>query len=127
MKVFLLTDLEGIARVESDGDMNRDTPRFREVCAHLEHTLNLAIDACFRNGADTVYYLDGHGGGGNILPENIDPRAIRCENVHRWSEMARQRAFDCQIELGSHARAGTIGGFLDHTISSREIRMVFST
>ena len=26
---------------------------------------------------------------------------------------------DCQIELGAHARAGTLGGFLDHTITSK--------
>jgi len=119
--VFLLTDLEGIAGVDSIGQMERTWEGYPGICRKLEHTINVAVDACFQNGAEAVYYLDGHGGGGNIIPENIDPRAIRCENVHRWNDLVRNRAFDCQIELGAHTRAGTAGGFLDHTISSGEI------
>lgn len=121
MKVFLLTDLEGIAGVDTIEQMERTAPCYAATCAMLERSLNIAVDACFQNGADTVYYLDGHGGGGNVNPDNIDPRAIRCEHVQQWNELVRQRAFDCQMELGAHARAGTVGGFLDHTISSREI------
>ena len=37
-----------------------------------------------------------------------------------WDALLKAGKIDCLIELGSHARAGTIGGFLDHTISSRE-------
>jgi len=121
MKVFLLTDLEGIAGVDSINQMERTDPCYRDICAMLEHTLNIAVDTCFQNGADTVYYLDGHGGGGNVNPENIDPRAIRCENIHRWNELVQQQAFDCQMELGAHTRAGTVDGFLDHTLNSRRI------
>lgn len=120
MKVFLLTDLEGIAGVESIEQMDRTGAAYGAICRQLERTINIAVETCLQNGADVVYYLDGHGGGGNVNPGNIDPRAIRCENIHKWNEMVQQRAFDCQIELGAHARAGTIGGFLDHTLNSRE-------
>jgi D-amino peptidase len=120
VKVFLLTDLEGIAGVESIEQMDRTGAAYAAICRQLERTINIAVETCVQNGADVVYYLDGHGGGGNIRPEAIDPRAIRCENIHRWNELVQQRVFDCQIELGAHARAGTMGGFLDHTLNSRE-------
>lgn len=121
MKVFLLTDLEGIAGVDSIVQMERTGEAYADTCRKLEQSINVAVDACFQNGAEAVYYLDGHGGGGNIHPENVDPRAIRCENVRKWSDLVRQKAFDCQIELGAHARAGTVGGFLDHTLNSRAL------
>ena len=121
MRVFLMTDLEGIAGVESIEQMDRAGAHYADICRKLEQSINAAVDTCFQNGANTVYYLDGHGGGGNVLPENIDPRAIRCKDVHVWSDLVRQRAFDCQLELGAHARAGSVGGFLDHTLNSKQL------
>ena len=119
MNVFLLTDLEGIAGVTDIEFMDRAGEKYPIAREALCKSINLATNACFEAGAQTVYYLDGHGGGGNVYAEKIDPRAVKCD-LATWEALLREGKIDCQIELGSHARAGTIGGFLDHTVTSRE-------
>ena len=118
MNVFLLTDLEGIAGVSSIDFMDRGGEAYLLAKSLLCKSINLAVEACISHGVEHVYYLDGHGGGGNVDEALIDPRAVKC-GISEWQELLRSGAIDCQIELGSHARAGTIGGFLDHTISSK--------
>ena len=118
MNVFLLTDIEGIGGVLDIEYVDRTHEKYGKACRMLEASINLAVDACFASGAEHVYYLDGHGGGGNVREENIDPRACKC-TLAEWQDLMREGKIDCQIELGSHARAGTVGGFLDHTVSSK--------
>ncbi len=118
MNVFILTDLEGIAGVCDIEYMDRSGEKYRIARKLLCESINDATEACIQSGADKVYYLDGHGGGGNVIDELVDSRAEKCD-FDRWEELIRSGAVDCQIELGAHARAGTIGGFLDHTMNSR--------
>ena len=118
MNVFILTDLEGIAGVNSITCMERGSEDYKRACLALCHSINLAADTCFTCGADAVYYLDGHGGGGNVDESLIDPRAVKCD-IAKWQSLLQTGGVDCQIELGCHARAGTMGGFLDHTFSSK--------
>ncbi|MBQ8310652.1 MAG: M55 family metallopeptidase [Clostridia bacterium] len=120
LNVFLLTDMEGIAGINDIGEMDRTAACFSLSCEKLCASINLAVNACFDAGADRVYYLDGHGGGGNVNAKKIDRRATKC-SLEEWQELLKNGEIDCQIELGAHARAGTIGGFLDHTISSTSI------
>lgn len=120
MNIMLLTDLEGIAGVDNIGQMDRTSQIYKNTCDLLCKSINLAVDTCFKHGAEKVYYLDGHGGGGNVNEELIDNRATKC-SITEWVDLLKSGGIDCQIELGSHARAGTIGGFLDHTISSKSI------
>lgn len=118
MNVFLLTDLEGIPGVTSIDQMERGTPENIAAKKLLGKWINKTAAFCRKYGAETVYYLDGHGGGGNVFEEEIDPSLIKC-SISDWQELLKAKKIDCLIELGSHARAGTIGGFLDHTISSK--------
>ena len=117
MNVFLLTDLEGIAGVTDIEFMDRSGEKYSKARNYLTQSINLATGACFEAGAQNVYYLDGHGGGNNVYEELIDPRAVKC-TIPMWETLLKEGKIDCQIELGSHARAGTIGGFLDHTVTS---------
>lgn len=119
MNVLVLTDLEGISGVTDIEFMDREGEKYPVAREALCKSINLAVDACFEAGADVVYYLDGHGGGKNVYEEKIDPRAVKCD-VPGWEALLREGKIDCLIELGAHARAGTIGGFLDHTFSSKE-------
>ncbi len=120
MNVFILTDLEGIPGVTSIEAMDRGTQANEQACRMLEKTLNWVIDTCLENGAENIYYLDGHGGGGNSKDENINPRAIKVDFA-QWAELLRAGKYDCYLDVGTHARAGTLGGFLDHTFNSKEI------
>ena len=120
MNLFILTDLEGIAGVDSILHMDRSREEYAVARAALTKSLNLAVATAIDCGAKRVYYLDGHGGGGNLLDGEVDPRAEKC-TIAKWQELLRDGAIDCQIELGAHTRAGTAGGFLDHTLSSVSI------
>ena len=119
MNVFILTDLEGIAGVTDIDFMDRATEKYALARTLLSKSIDLTVKTAFESSADNVYYLDGHGGGGNVIEDMIDSRAQKC-SIAEWQALLREGKIDCQIELGSHARAGTIGGFLDHTLTSKE-------
>ncbi|MBQ7386660.1 MAG: M55 family metallopeptidase [Clostridia bacterium] len=119
MNVFILTDLEGIGGVVDIEFMDRSGEKYALARRLLSSSIDLAVKTAFESGAENVYYLDGHGGGGNVIEDMIDPRARKC-GIAEWQQLLCDGKIDCQIELGAHARAGTVGGFLDHTISSRE-------
>ena len=116
MNVFITTDLEGIPGVTCAEDIEYGTERYENSCRMLEKTLNWVIDACVENGAENIYYIDGHGGGGNIKDENIDPRAVKVD-IETHTKLMQAGKIDCNLDVGTHARAGTLGGFLDHTFN----------
>lgn len=120
LNVFILTDIEGIAGIDTMQEIDRESDQFEIAAQKLCESINLAVAACFDGGADRVYYLDGHAGGGNVKEERIDQRAVKC-TLAEWQKLLKKGEIDCQIELGAHARAGTVGGFLDHTLSSKSI------
>ena len=99
MNVFLLTDLEGISGVTDIEFMNRNGEKYEKARMFLSKSINLAVKTAFESGADRVYYLDGHGGGGNVFEELIDPRAQKC-SIDEWQQLLREGKIDCQIELG---------------------------
>lgn len=119
MNVLILTDLEGIAGVTDIDFMDRTGEKYEKARHLLGHSINLAVDSAYGAGAETVYYIDGHAGITNVYEDEIDPRAERV-NFTEWEELLAAGKIDCQIELGAHARAGTVGGFLDHTMNSRQ-------
>ena len=119
MNVFIFTDLEGIGGVTDIDFMDKSNEKYGIACEQLCKSINSAVTACIDAGADNIYYIDGHAGGGNVREDSIDKRAIKC-SISEWQELTVKGEIDCLVELGSHARAGTIGGFLDHTINSKQ-------
>ena len=73
MRIFLLTDLEGIAGVDNIEQMDQAKDTYRNTCEMLEHSINLAVAACYDSGAEQVYYMDGHGGRKTI---NVNPEIL---------------------------------------------------
>ena len=119
MNVFIFTDLEGISGVTDIDFMDKNDPKYALACELLCKSINSAVCACMDAGAERVYYIDGHAGGGNVNEDMIDKRAIKC-SLSEWQKLTVGKEIDCLIELGSHARAGTMGGFLDHTMNSKQ-------
>lgn len=120
MNVFILTDLEGSTGAFDIECIDRTSQAYRLAANALEDDLILAAYTCRKHGADRVFYLDGHGGGGNIDPNRLSGIAEDCGGINGWMELLQNGKIDCQIEIGAHARAGTINGFLDHTLSSKQ-------
>ena len=126
MKMYVMTDLEGVAGVytwENRDDRSRENHERR--CRQrrwLTEEVNAAVDGFFTGGATEVIVNDGHGAGYTIDPEFLDPRV---EVVH-----GRERPFwlpyldatcDATALVGGHAKAGTRGANLCHTMST-EVR-----
>ncbi len=114
MKVFIVSDLEGISCAGSERLWDRSTPEYTAACERLMADINAAVRASFDAGADAVWVQDGHGGGGNFIGGALDPRA-----KHETS-YAPEVFEDCEavVLIGGHAKAGTANAFLDHTQSS---------
>ena len=118
MNILLMTDIEGISGVDSIEMIPADSEGYPKACRELMLDTNAAIEGFFAAGADKVYVYDGHGRGTNFIKEMLDPRATRLfrDNFH---SIVTSGEIDAYAEVGLHAMAGTEGGFLEHTQSSK--------
>lgn len=120
MKVMLMTDLEGVSGVDKIEQVSEvGTPGHRFALERLMLDVNAAVEGAFEGGASEVYVKDGHGGANNFILEMLDPRAKNIKTSEDWQELIIKKKVDAYMEVGIHAMAGTINGFLDHTQSSR--------
>ena len=123
MRVVIATDLEGISGVcVWQQTRDRTTLYYQEARRLLMGDIGAAVDGCLEGGADDVLVSDGHGGGFNIVPELMHPRATYITGTNRPPVADRARVYegvDAAVLLGYHAMAGTADGMLRHTQSSK--------
>ncbi|MFW5870066.1 MAG: M55 family metallopeptidase [Candidatus Sumerlaeota bacterium] len=118
MKIYILTDMEGISGIYKIEQVKSDQPDYGAARKLMMDDINAAVDAAFAAGATEVVANDTHGGGGQLRVEIMDSRATY-ETPNEWSMMPSLDAtFDGVVLLGHHAMAGTANAFLDHTVSS---------
>ena len=113
MKIFIMTDLEGISGISRKEQVDNSEPYALE---RLMADVNAAIRGAFDGGADEVYVEDGHGGGNNFIKELLDPRAVQTKNAGAGA--TDMTTADAIFLIGAHAMSGTQNAFLDHTQSS---------
>ena len=118
MRVYIVTDLEGVAGVHDiENWCEPASPNYARAKELLTLEVNAAIAGFRAAGATDILVADGHGCGG-IAPDLLDPAA---ELVRQWTPGAPypfamdRRAFDVAAWVGQHPKAGTIGGHLCHT------------
>ncbi len=118
MKIYIHTDIEGVTNVPDIKYIPTANPEYKIACKELALDTNAAIKGAFDAGADVVTVMDGHGGGGNMTPDMLDPRVDfdHRESKIWWGKM--DESYDATIIIGAHAMAGTQNAFLDHTQSS---------
>jgi len=118
MKIYILADMEGISGLRVMSQVQSDSSEFAEGRNLMIDEVNVAIDAAFAAGATEVIAADTHGAGVQFRMAEMDPRAI-CERPNAGRMMpSLDETFAGVILLGHHAHAGTLNGFLDHTMSS---------
>jgi len=116
MHVLIITDLEGVSCVDSIEMINEQNEGYQRAREYLMADTNAAIDGAFIGGATKVTVLDGHGGGRNFIPGQLDPRAVLMPVADFCYKPLS--GFDALICVGAHAMAGTPNAFLDHTEDS---------
>ncbi len=130
MKIYIMTDLEGVSGVVDFEWRKDESPpnmlKRQRYSRLLTGEVNAAVDGCFAAGATEVLVDDAHGGAYTIDFENVDKRCSVLHGKFRPGMMScLDSSFDAMLMIGAHAMARTPGGVLYHTMSldTREIRL----
>lgn len=122
MKVYIQTDLEGIAGFcffENRKSKEQDNILHRHrMYRLLTDEVNAAVKAAFDSGATEVIVNDSHGSGYNIFFENLDPRCRiicgkNCSGPH-WLPLLDE-SFDAMVLVGMHAMGATPCSITPHS------------
>ena len=122
MKVYVQTDIEGIAGFcfrENRANTGVEGVQHRyRMYKLLTDEVNAAVRAAFDEGAEEVIVNDNHGSGYNILFEELDER---CRIVHGrngscgvWLPLLDE-SFDCMVQIGMHAMGATKNAIIPHS------------
>ncbi|MFW6107225.1 MAG: M55 family metallopeptidase [bacterium] len=122
MKVYLMTDLEGVAGVYTWENRQEDTLENHERRMRqrrwLAREVNAAAQGFFAAGASHVLVNDGHGAGYTIDLDEIDPRLEVVHGQQRPFWLPHIETCDVTGIVGAHAKAATPQANLAHSMSS---------
>ena len=76
MKVYIMTDMEGISGVSIPEMVKRGEPQYEAARHWLTSDINAAVAGAFDAGATEVIVNDGHGGAPHMVLDEADPRAL---------------------------------------------------
>lgn len=118
MKIYILCDMEGTSGLWRPEQVQPDRPQYAEGRELLLADVNAAIAGAYEGGASQVVVCDTHGGGGHFALARMDPRATYETPTASSPMPSLDGTFSGLILTGHHAMAGTLDGFLDHTMDS---------
>jgi len=117
MKVYIITDMEGVAGVLSSDDFGAPGSRYYEVGRELTTgETSAAVEGALDAGATDILVVDGHGSGA-IDPQLLHPAAKLLAGRPIGYPFGCDDSFDAAMIVGQHAKSNTDGGHLSHTQS----------
>lgn len=121
MKLYIITDLEGVAGVQRWEQTRERGPLNEQAMRLLTAEVNAAVDGILDTEprADVVVW-DGHGSGG-IDVERLHSQARFIPRGPIAPPYFLDEGFDALFFVGQHAMAGTPDAPLSHTYSSKAI------
>jgi D-amino peptidase len=123
MRVYLSVDMEGIGGVSHSAPTERADQGYDAAVSLMVGEANAAIDGACSAGASEIVVNDSHGFMFNLVPADLDPRAVVIQGQKPWSMVqgaggeAGGEPFDVALFVGYHARAGHPSGVIAHTYS----------
>jgi D-amino peptidase len=126
MRVFVVSDLEGVSGIVKLGQIVGGKPMYDESRRLYTEEINAAVRGAKSAGATEIVVMDCHGAGdewtfNSLVPDLLDEA---CDYVvqDEWTEYTEflESGVDAALFIGMHARAGTAGGVMNHTISGRD-------
>ncbi len=117
MRIFIMTDLEGVAGVlDSKNWCFQEGPYCEKAKELLTMELNAAVEGFLTAGATEILVAEGHGDG-RIQIEKLHPKVELVKHWHQTNCLSalEDRKFDFSATIGQHPMAGTIGGHLSHS------------
>jgi D-amino peptidase len=123
MKVFISCDIEGIGGVIERDQTDFKGKDYDKAREWMTNEVNAVIEAALACKATKILVNDAHGDMFNILIDKLNPKATIISGSHKPLVMMEgiQSGFDAVAFVGYHARVGTIGGVLDHTMHGRVV------
>ncbi|MBV8620326.1 MAG: M55 family metallopeptidase [Curvibacter sp.] len=119
-KILISMDIEGVAGVWRPEQTQAGQGEYERARRWMTEEANAAIRGAFKGGAREVLVNDSHGHFGNLLADEIDPRAELIQGKPRTLGMMAgvdQKGVAGVLMVGWHARAKT-RGVLAHTSNS---------
>ena len=115
MKVYIMTDMEGVCGVlDHDNWVRVDSRYYEEGKKLLTLEVNAAIEGFFSEGATEILVADGHGCGGvnHLL---LDRRVLYQRGFPGPYPFGLDKTFSVMAWIGQHAKAGTPYAHIAHT------------
>jgi len=123
MNVYIMVDMEGISGVMTRDQVIKGNPAYQEGRKYMTEDINVCVRACKEAGVEKVYVRDCHSDGANVIYHELCPEAdgyiVGYTGQNRFPFLEE---CDAVILLGYHAMAGTLGGTLEHSMSSASIQ-----
>ena len=129
MKIYIVTDLEGISGVGGfdvhDPHSPQDADRRGRWLELWAGEVNAAVDGAIDAGATEVLVVDNHSSGDSLPAGRLHASARLLHGGARptWLPLL-DRSFDAVVIIGQHAMAGDGSGHLRHTYSRRRLAWV---
>ncbi len=124
MKIYIMTDCEGVAGVLNSRDWGHSDGRYYDVAKELlTREVNAAIAGFAAAGADEFLVCDGHGPGA-INPLLLDERAELLRGLVNGYPYELDKTFDAIAWVGQHAMSRTPEAHLAHTGSMRKFEYI---
>ena len=117
MRIYVLCDMEGTSGIWRHEQVASSSPHYQEGRQLLMGDVNAAIAGAIDGGATELVVCDTHAMGWNFRLSEMDGRAEYETPTHACPMPALDESFAGLILTGHHAMAGTVDGFLDHTMS----------
>ena len=119
MKIYIITDLEGVAGVQRWAQTREQGPQNEQAVRLLTAEVNAAVDGILKTVPQAeVVVWDGHGSGG-IDVERLHARAYFIPRGPIAPPYFMDEGVDGLFFVGQHAMAGTPDAPLSHTYSSK--------
>src|ERR671934_374815 len=128
MRVFIVSDMEGVAGISNWQQVSGGESLYEEGRKLYTQEINAAVRGARAGGATEVVVMDCHGAGkgwsfNSLIPEDLDPA---CEFVvqDEWTEYTGflEEGCDAALFVGMHAMAGAPDGVMSHTVSGQAWR-----
>lgn len=124
MKIYMMTDLEGVAGVTTFYKETSPEGAYYELSRKLlTAEVNAAVEGLLSEGVEDVLVGDWHGPGAVYFPD-LHPRAklLHGRPMAPWAVLDDAvKDYDACVVVGQHAMAGTRDGNMNHTQNSRAI------
>src|SRR5690606_27230844 len=120
VRVYIVADIEGIAGVAHGVEGSPGNPEYERARRLMTEEANALIRGIFEADADSaVTVADSHGPYRNLIPEELDERAVLSRGKPRLYGMVDgiDQDYDVAMFVGVHGQAGSDRSVLSHTFT----------